>query len=195
MRKSFSSVFISKPAVVVDLDDTLIHVTPLPPKNLDNNNFFTICIKRRRLYVQMRPHLREFLERVSKLFDVYFFTSSTADYADPIIDKIIPNKKEYCRLYRDSCLNMHGYYVKDLKIIKRPLRQTLLIDDSAGSALVNPKNLVRIKPWYGEKDDTVLNDLSKILESIAFENDLRLSFTEAIKDGNFEGITTFYISN
>lgn len=88
---------------------------------------------------------------------------------------------------------MHGYYVKDLKIIKRYLRQTLLIDDSAGSALVNPKSLVRIKPWYDKKDDTVLNDLSKILESIAFENDLRLSFTEAIKDGNFEGITTFYI--
>ncbi|KAK8871865.1 hypothetical protein M9Y10_007610 [Tritrichomonas musculus] len=68
------------------------------------------------------------------------------------------------------------------------IRQKLLIDDSVGSALLNPKNLVRIKPWYSEKDD-----LSKILESIAFEKDLRLSFTEAIKDRNFEGIATIYI--
>ena len=44
----------SKPTIVVDLDDTLVHVTPVVPYDLENGNFFTIVIKRRKFYLQMR---------------------------------------------------------------------------------------------------------------------------------------------
>lgn len=191
LRKSISYVVISKPTIVIDLDDTIVHVTPLQPRDLDNNQFFTITVKKRRLFVQMRPYLHHFLEKISKIFDIYFYTASDPEYANPIIEKIMPNiKKNHC-FYRNSCLNVYGYYVKDLNVIRRPLKQILLIDDSAGSALKNPKNLVKIKPWNGEKDDKVLKDLLSILEGISLETDLRTSFIEAVKNSKFDGISSF----
>ena len=65
----------------------------------------------------------------------------------------------------------------------------LLIDDSA--ALKNPKNLVKIKPWSGNKDDNVLLDLIAIIEKIAFDIDIVGSFIEIVKNGNYSGIDTF----
>ena len=88
-------------------------------------------------------------------------------------------------------MHFNGYYVKDLNIINRPIKQILLIDDSPGSALKNPKNLIRIKPWNGEKNDNVLLDLITILEKIAFEHDIVRSYIDIIKSGNFDGIGTF----
>ena len=69
----------TKPAIVFDLEDTLVHVTPLPTNDVDNNNCFTIRFKKRKYYVQMRPNLQQFLERLSKLYDIYIFTASTKE--------------------------------------------------------------------------------------------------------------------
>lgn len=181
----------SKPTIVVDLDDTLVHVTSIIPNDMDNCNYFTIVIKKRKLYVQMRPDLQFFLDTLSKLYNVYVFTASEKAYANKIIDKILPNVKSCYRFFRDSCINMCGYLVKDLNLINSPLKQTLLIDDTAGSALKNPKNLVKIKPWNGERDDNVLKNLIIILEKIAYDVDLEESFVETIKNGNYDGISTF----
>lgn len=113
------------------------------------------------------------------------------EYANLIIDKISPETKQNHRFFRDSCLNIYGYYVKDLNIIGRPLKQVLLIDDSSGSALKTPKNLIKIQPFQGEKDDKVLLNLLAVLENVALENDLRSTFKDVIKNGKFEGISTF----
>lgn len=185
------NISTSKPAIVVDLDDTLVHVTPIAPVNLDNNNSFTITINRRKFFVQTRPYLQLFLDKLSKSYDIYIFTSSNEKYANKIIDKILPNLKKSCRFFRDSCINMYGYLVKDLDVINKPLSQILLIDDSAGSALKNPKNLVKIKPWSGERNDSVLKNLIFILDSIANDDDLRVSYLQMIKNCNCEGIGAF----
>ena len=180
-----------KPTIVVDLDDTLVHVTPVAPKDLDNNNSFTIIVKKMKFYVQMRPNLKYFIEKISKSFNICIFTSSEKVYATKIIEKILPDFKNCHCFFKDSCVNMCGYYVKDLELLKFPLNKILLIDDLAGSAIKNPKNLVKIKPWNGEKDDNVLNNLLTILDSIVDEEDLRLSFQETLKNGNYDGIGTF----
>lgn len=191
MHKSLSNITISKPSIVLDLDETIVYATPLKPKDLDNNHFFTINFKKRVFYVQIRPNLQHFLNQISKQYDIFFYTSSEKDYASQIIDKIMPKTKQNQRFYRDSCKNIYGYFVKDLNVIKRPIKRVLLIDDSAGSAILNPANLIRIKPWEGEKNDNILLNLLPILESIALENDLRSSFIEAIKKRKVEGIDTF----
>ncbi|KAK8845972.1 hypothetical protein M9Y10_020910 [Tritrichomonas musculus] len=181
----------SKPTIVVDLDDTLVHVTPILPKDSDKSNYFTIVVKRRKLYVQMRPNLQTFLDKLSKLFNIYVFTASEKSYANKIIDKILPNVKNCCRFFKDSCINLYGYFVKDLEVIQTPLHQTLLLDDTAGSAIKNPKNLIKIKPWNGEKDDDILTSLLSVLENIAFSEDLRQSFIEIMKKEIYEGFGTF----
>jgi TFIIF-interacting CTD phosphatase-like protein len=42
--------------------------------------------------VYRRPHLNEFLTKLSKLGVVSVFTANKAEYADPILDRIDPNK-------------------------------------------------------------------------------------------------------
>ncbi|OHS93965.1 CTD nuclear envelope phosphatase 1B [Tritrichomonas foetus] len=190
MRKSSSLFIIHKPAIALDLDDTLVHVTPVRPTSGD---YFQIRFKRRRLFVQTRPNLQNFLKRITKLYDVFVFTSAQREYANLIIDKILPDVKECRRFFRDSCQNLSGYSVKDLSILRRPLKQILLVDDIMGSALKNPKNLVLVKPWYGEKDDDVLsNELIKVLEQIAFESDIGEAYIDTVKYGGFEGISAFH---
>lgn len=191
MHKSLSSTIISKPAIVIDLDDTLVHVTQLPPSESKLKNYFSIQLKKRQFYVQKRPYLEYFLDQMSRLYDIYIFTSSEKEYADLIIDNIMPNLKRNHRFYKDSCYSIYGYYVKDLQLIRRSLNKTLLIDDSSGSSLKNPKNLIKVKPFCGECNDRVLFNLVKLLQSITLEKDLRIAFLDAIKKVKYNGIGPF----
>ncbi|KAK8897907.1 hypothetical protein M9Y10_000138 [Tritrichomonas musculus] len=179
-----------KPTIVLDLDETIVYTTSIPPVDL-HNSFFTIKVKRRKYYVQTRPYLKSFLEKASKLFNICVFTASEQIYADKIIDEILPNVKSTSRFYRDSCMCMNGYFVKNLSMVKSPLNQVLIVDDMPGSALINPKNLIKIKPWYGDKDDQALKFLTTVLENIAFDDDLAASYNEIAKNCHFEGIGTF----
>ena len=190
VKKSTSLFFSHKPAIALDLDDTLVHVTPIRPNSGD---YFSIRYRRRSLYVQKRPNLKIFLERLSKLFDIFVFTSSQKDYANMIIDKILPQVKSTKRFYRDSCLCQAGYSVKDLSLLKRPMKQVLLVDDMMGSALNNPKSLVRVRPWNGEKDDDLLlGELIDVLEQVSVESDVRTAYIEAVKSGKYKGLSFFY---
>lgn len=191
MRKSTSLDTITKPALVIDLDDTIVRVTEIRPHDMNENNFFTIKLKKRKFYVEKRPNLTFFLDKISNFYDIYFFTASHHEYANSIIDKILPEIDESCRFFRDSCIDAFGYCVKDLSLIRRPLKKVLLVDDFAGSALLFPKNLVRVKPWNGEKDDIILLDLANILEGIALERDLRSAFHEILEKSKVKGINAF----
>ena len=47
------------------------------PKKVHIHDYFRITAHRRKIYIQKRPNLHNFLERIAKLYDIYFFTSST----------------------------------------------------------------------------------------------------------------------
>ena len=77
-------------------------------------------------------------------------------------------------------------------MLRTNLKQTLLVDDIAGSALHNPKNLIHVKPWSGEADDTVLEqELLPLLEGIAYENDLTKSVLEIMEKRQYLNISRF----
>lgn len=115
----------------------------------DKSVCFTVKFNRRRVYVTTRPGLQSFYSTVKKMFDIYFFTSSEKKYADQIIDFIDDSIPHERRFFRDSCICYAGYYVKDLSILKRDLQDVVLLDDTEGCALKQPKNLIRVNPWYG----------------------------------------------
>ena len=189
LKRSKSGFFIPKPAIALDLDNTLVYVTPIRPMT---NDYTTIQFRRRKMYVQVRPHLREFVKKLSKHYDVFIFTSAAKDYANNIVDKILPEIHKCRRLFRDSCQDLYGYFVKDLKKLRRPLNKVLLVDDIAGSALNHPDNLIKISPWQGEKQDNALyGELLPILDQIAYEHDLSVAFRDALKKRKLETISTF----
>lgn len=69
---------------------------------------------------------------MSKYYNVYVFTASTIDYAEPIVSYLNEKKKVIqCVLNRRNCMETHnGFYIKDLRIIKnRTLKDIVLVDN------------------------------------------------------------------
>jgi Dullard-like phosphatase family protein len=169
ITRSQSGSFVPRPAIAFDLDETLVFSTLLKPVN---HECFSVKVRKRRMFVQMRPGLLQFLARIQRRYDVFFFTSSAPEYANPIIDKIAPSVLACRRFFRDSCYSQSGYLVKDLSLLRRSLNQIILVDDTPGSALAAPGNLIRVRPWSGEPTDDLLMRLLPMLESLAYETDL-----------------------
>lgn len=71
------------------------------------------------IYVYKRPHLKEFLAKVSQISTVSVFTQSQRSYAEPIIDKLDPENKIFkSRFYADNCYsNEDGEIIKDMSVI------------------------------------------------------------------------------
>ena len=69
--------------LVLDLDETLIHYIEL------NEGYFLI-----------RPGAREFLEAMSKIYEVVVFTAAMQDYADWVLDQLDTGNWITHRLYR-----------------------------------------------------------------------------------------------
>lgn len=79
--------------------------------------------------MKKRPYVDEFLEEMSKIYELIIFTSSMAEYADRIIDLIDPLKRVSFRLFRENCvLAKNNKIVKYLKDLNRNLKDIILID-------------------------------------------------------------------
>lgn len=133
------------------------------------------------IYVAKRPGVDRFLALVCQMFEVVIFTASLSRYADPVIDFLteemnghilfIPGEGRAVvsdgairhRLYRESCLFLQGLYVKDLSRLGRDLAQTVIIDNSPASFLLQPENGVSIKSWFSDPED---RELEHLLESL-----------------------------
>lgn len=152
-----------------DLDETLVFSSPIRP----DGEAISVKVGRRRMFVRMRPGVIDFIQTVSSFFEVFFFTASSREYANQIIDAIAPETPEDHRFFRDSCITYCGYPVKDLRLLERPMDRILIVDDMEGSALMQPNNLIRISPWHGDESDGVLMEqLMPVLLGIACEPDL-----------------------
>lgn len=82
------------------------------------------------VYVIKRPGVDEFMKRVGELYEVVVFTASVSRYGDPLLDQLDIHKVVHHRLFRESCYNHEGNYVKNLSVLGRPLRDTIIIDNS-----------------------------------------------------------------
>jgi Dullard-like phosphatase family protein len=162
--KSICTPSSHRPCIALDLDGTLIHSTV---KQITDDTF-RIRVNRRQIYIAVRPGATEALRALSDLCELFVFTSSKQPYASQIIDKIAPFVPEENRFYSDSCQLMHGYSVKNLNLLRRPLDSVILIDDTVGSALLHPCNLIGVRTWMGDScDDLWLSQLTPMLIEIA----------------------------
>jgi len=166
--------FRGRKMVVIDLDETLIHASPMNKipdhiitKILPDGS--SICLK-----VSIRPYAKEFLRTVSALADTVIFTASVKNYADSIIELLDPHR-EYIkqRFYRDSCTMTNKGLIKDLTIFNRPLKDLLIIDNLASNFSKQKENGILISSWYGDKKDKELYKLSKNIPKILSYEDLR----------------------
>jgi Dullard-like phosphatase family protein len=145
----------ARKTLFLDMDETLICHVPLNGKKPDQYDFATqYC------YVTKRPGVDKLLQVATDYdYEIVIFTAGGRDYASPIIDRLDPDGLITHRLYRDSCKrNKEGMPIKDLALTRRRLDKCLIIDDR-WNQVVQTDNVVRIRPFYGDMQDSELRTL------------------------------------
>jgi Dullard-like phosphatase family protein len=175
----------SQKILVLDLDETLVHCSFYPPDHYDMTVPITFDSVQYDVFIQKRPFLDEFFSEILPLFYVVVFTASLMPYANPILDKIIPQLPNERRLFRESCTYLNGMYVKDLELFNSPLSKIIIVDNNPCSFVKHPANGLLSATWMGEKDDTELIDrILPILKRCVDADDVRSILAEYQKPTN-----------
>ena len=163
-----------KKTVVLDLDETLVH-SQFGAFNIPSDVVINIEIENElhEIHVLIRPGVKEFLEKMSKLYEIVIFTASISKYAGPLLD--ILDKEKFCsfRLFREHCTLINSSFVKDLKKLGRDLKNIIIVDNSPLAYLLNSDNGLPILTWFDDKYDQELYKITPVLEFLSEVPDVR----------------------
>ncbi|ODQ77916.1 hypothetical protein BABINDRAFT_168871 [Babjeviella inositovora NRRL Y-12698] len=159
--------FSHKKCLVLDLDETLVHSSFKYLRQADFVIPVEIDSQVHNVYVIKRPGVDEFIRRVGEIYEVVVFTASVSRYGDPLLDKLDIDKNIHHRLFRESCFNYQGNYIKNLSQMGRPLKDTIIIDNSPASYIFHPQHSVPISSWFSDTHDNELLDILPFLEDLA----------------------------
>lgn len=171
----------NKKLILLDLDETLIH-TDLELKFSYHSvyiKFFTKEGIKISLPVNIRPYACEFIELISRYYDIAIYTASTKDYADPIIDYIDKKKCIKYRFYREHCVSYKNFQLKSLNIFDKPLKDVLIIENNIFSFSNNLDNGILVTSFYDDfKDIELLNLFDFLIDDVYESFDVRESLFE-----------------
>ncbi|ORZ14741.1 HAD-like domain-containing protein [Absidia repens] len=176
-----SSEHAGRKCLVLDLDETLVHSSF---KIIPNPDFVVpveIDQQVHSVYVLKRPGVDEFMRKMGEIYEIVVFTASLSKYADPVLDKLDIHRVVKHRLFRESCFNHKGSYVKDLSQLGRDLAATLILDNSPTSYLFHPNSAAPVSSWFNDPHDTELLDLVDFLEDLATVDDVTLILDSSIE--------------
>jgi len=167
---------MSRQLLILDLDETLIHAVEQP---LNRREDFIVGP----YYVYRRPHVDAFIREVNRHFDLAVWTSSTAGYADLVVEALFPESVELKFVWdRKRCVTVENletqtrHWVKDLKKVKRlgyPLDRILVIDDTPQKLARHESNLIPVLPFEGSSDDEELLHMLRYLPTLLWAVDVR----------------------
>lgn len=174
--------------LILDLDETLIHTESIPDHMSDmfDYDFKMQSSKGSSYYSKKRPYLSQFLDYAFENFDVAVWTAAGEEYAKNVLKNIGIDESKLKFLYtKENCtikLDYNGSYdgqyygVKNLQKLKKKgydLDQVLIVDDVPATASNNYGNLILIKPFTDDSDDTELLKLISYLETIKNSSNVR----------------------
>ncbi|KAF1848375.1 uncharacterized protein K460DRAFT_364349 [Cucurbitaria berberidis CBS 394.84] len=180
-----------KLTLIVDLDQTVIHTTcerTIADWKTDTENPNHDAVKDVQgfqladdnvsnvaanwYYVKMRPGLKDFFDRVSKLYEMHVYTMATRAYAQEVA-KIIDPERKY---FGDRILSRDENYTDKLKSLTRLFYQNtamvVIIDDRADVWSYSP-HLVRVPVFnfFPGAGDINASFLPKQQELVSFAKD------------------------
>ena len=115
----------------------------------------------------VRPYCHDFLEEMSKYYELVIFTAAVKDYADSILDTIDHKNWISHRLYREHTRLEDYVSIKDLSLINRDLSKCIIIDNIASNFKLQPRNGIAISTWVGDPEDISLLNLIPVMAKIA----------------------------
>ena len=168
--------------MVLDLDETLVHSQfKQPPKfdlklpvHMENREF--------QVYVAVRPGTPEFLQEMSKYYELVIFTASLSKYANPLMDILDPDGLCTARLFREHCQYIDQTYMKDMSKLGRRIEDVILIDNSPNSYKLQPENALPCTSWYDDLDDNELYVYMPLLKGLSTVPDVRQVLSVIHKD-------------
>lgn len=165
----------SNKTLFLDLDETLVHsVTDPAPENYDFVIYPSIDGQIVPFYVLKRPGVDRLLRTAAQRFEVVVFTAGLREYASLVLDLLDPKGDLIShRLYRDSCREIEGKYVKDLSDLGRDLGRVAIVDDNPSSYMLQQANAVQVKPFVNDLEDKELERVMEFFEVAAEFDDIR----------------------
>ena len=170
-RKQPSIMHHEKKTLVLDLDETLVHASPDPIGHYD----FVIKLgDSTKFYVAKRPGLDDFLERMSRIYELVVYTAAEKEYATAIIEKIDLGKRIKHVLHRDHCPKSVYGLDKDLLLLGKDLKGVIFIDNLEENFRLQQDNGLKIIDFYASsRNDDELKKLIPFLEYMADLPDVR----------------------
>eukprot|EP00831_Metopus_contortus_P004890 TRINITY_DN11826_c0_g1_i1.p1 TRINITY_DN11826_c0_g1~~TRINITY_DN11826_c0_g1_i1.p1 ORF type:complete len:371 (-),score=41.44 TRINITY_DN11826_c0_g1_i1:23-1135(-) len=169
----------SKKLLVLDLDETLIHCESYIAKKKETQGFTIVLLgddgKELKGTLSIRSGAHEFLEKMSRSYNIVVFTAGTRDYAECVISFLDPQRRFIQKiLSRDQCTTRPHALIKDLRIFRNySLENLIIVDNKISSFSYHLSNGLWIRSFYGETDDKELGKLEPRLLSLAKEADVR----------------------
>ena len=169
----------NKKTLVLDLDETLVHsVGGIGDMNgTIPQSDFTIQVPQinstHDVHVNVRPHVEEFLERMSKRYELVIFTASISKYANPLLNIVDKMGHVPFRLFREHCTLINTAFVKDLSLLGRDFKDIIILDNNPTAYSLNHYNGFPIKSWFDDKNDDELLKICPILEFLSYVPDVR----------------------
>ena len=162
-----------KVTLVLDLDETLVHCDFTPQEGADIKVELQYGGQPYKVFGRRRPHLATFLREASRHFEVVCFTASQRLYAEQIIRLIDPDGHITNCLFRDACIPVRGNFLKDLSLLGRDLKNTILLDNSPLAFSYQLENGVPIESWFDDANDTNLLSTMAWLKTLSTVDDVR----------------------
>eukprot|EP00826_Nyctotherus_ovalis_P032133 TRINITY_DN2594_c0_g2_i3.p1 TRINITY_DN2594_c0_g2~~TRINITY_DN2594_c0_g2_i3.p1 ORF type:complete len:340 (-),score=62.19 TRINITY_DN2594_c0_g2_i3:46-1065(-) len=192
--------------LILDLDDTLVHV--LFPRfeytNINSKNLKVAAYEeiKRILKVVIRPYAIKLLQELSEIYEIIIWTAGEKRYANGILDLLDPKGKYISyRMYRESCIPKRACVLKDLRILEnRSLSKTVIVDNTISCFGKQLSNGIYVPSFYGGKGDCALEKIMNLLKEIADCKDipeeldkkigLQKLYTDYVINMNYTCITT-----
>ena len=155
---------MAKKILVLDIDKTMVYASEERTRKRKNH-----------IHISYRPFLFKFLNKMKKHFNLVVFSAGSEDYVKAICEHIQKRNIYFKRIYDGKFLKtIRKKKKKDLRVISEDLTKILILDDRKKNFLKSQNlNAIIIKEFYGDKNDKIFSDITKIIEDIGKYEDVR----------------------
>merc|ERR1712038_1615794 len=135
--------------------------------------------------VFLRPGVHRFLYKLSEICEIVLWTAAQKEYAEEVLHYLDPDEEFipiYNRLYRNDTIESHDKErLKDLRLLGRDMKRTMLIDNSLVAVRAAPTNTLLVEDFYGDPLDEQLESIWDFVAALDDLPDIRPALKMSLK--------------